>query len=191
MDTYLEVRKAYRFLHDFHKRLRSNQLMLIKDIDSTMTIFVSGGPLYNSMPSFSQRFKINWMSDYFPLMNHTLLFASRKQSTCISIDTYIDEEISEHLYKGQTDFDAKSLSPADKTIGFMDFNMYKFKNLPEDVKSLHHIFSHEISENYDEISKIEKDVVAVSSQIEFSELEDYNKVLEKLSEIYLDLIRFE
>ena len=142
MDTYLEVRKAYRFLHDFHKRLRSNQLKLIKDIDSTMNDFVFSEPIYNVTPKFSQWFQRNWMSDYFPLMNYSLAFASRKNSTYIAIDTYVDEEIADYLNKSKTDFDVKKLSPPEKTTGYMDLNMFKLQKLPEKLNSMDDMFNH-------------------------------------------------
>jgi len=185
MNTYTEVRKAYRFLHEFHRRLRSNQLKLIKEIDPSFN-FLGVQVIYNSRPSFSQRFQENWMSDYFPLLNHRIIFASETSSSLIALDTYIDEGISEHFDTKKNDFLAVNLNPAKESDSFIEVYLYKFEVFPENVLEVYN--SSDYCEEYNEVQKMGNNISQYSKRIEIEELENFDSVVVSLSDGYKKLL---
>lgn len=98
-EKMLQVRLAYRYLFDFHDRLRST-------IDEFSSQFVGfeychADTIYHNRPSFRTNPHDKWLIDYFPLMNYTMLYKHADLSQILSIRTYCDTGVSDFFDEGK------------------------------------------------------------------------------------------
>lgn len=89
----IQVRLAYRFIFDFHDRLRSTIDLLVNEFVGFE--FCHADTIYHNRPSFRTNPHNNWLIDYFPLMNYTMLYKHTDLSQILSIRTYCDTGVSD------------------------------------------------------------------------------------------------
>jgi len=183
INPYIDLRKAYRFLQDFHKRLRSNQLMLVKEIDPTFN-FVKMEPMGNDTPGFGQAFQIKWISDYFPLLNHRIIWASEQKSTLITLDTYMDSDAYDYMHTEEADLDAKKMAPAEQSSSFIHVYLYRFEKYPENLMEAFN--QSEYCEPFDKVVQM-NNMLQIAVRVDLTELNNITEVTIKLKNAYQKL----
>lgn len=194
--SYSEVRSAYRFLHEFHTRLRSNHMRLVREIDHTAKELLLFDTIYNKRPNISG-FRDRRISDYFPLLSHRIIMRSETNSSLIVVDTHIDSAVSEDLFvrnASQTmsnDFRAGDLSNVDQCCSYMETYFIKHtENLKDSKSIINRFYDTEYTENsYGEVDRKDTGWIQVCSKIYISELEKFDDLAESLKKEYDAFLR--
>lgn len=124
----IQVRLAYRFIFDFHDRLRSTIDLLVNQFVDFE--FCHADTIYHNRPSFRTNPHNNWLIDYFPLMNYTMLYKHTDLSQILSIQTYCDTGVSDFFDEnGNTDLKIGDvISDAEKSSSDIYISLLKVNN---------------------------------------------------------------
>ena len=145
-DKMLQVRLAYRYLFDFHSRLRSSINLFVEQFEDFE--FCHADTIYHGRPSFIKNPHSNntWLIDYFPLMNYSMFYRNGSGNQLLVVQTYCDSGVSDFFDEEPgTDLFVEKLSNADKSKSFLYVLLLDVRDENESKEKLLELWNNQAS----------------------------------------------